>query len=45
MSLKPKGKTPQLSTLDSKDTILLLSTPSDTFHGFSYISPNIITFL
>ena len=32
----------RLSELDPKDKVLLLSIPSDTFRGFSYINPNAI---
>ncbi|UJR29412.1 hypothetical protein I4U23_010624 [Adineta vaga] len=40
LSLKATSKTPQLSELDPKDTILLLSTPANAFRKFSYVSPN-----
>ncbi|CAF4627685.1 unnamed protein product [Rotaria sp. Silwood1] len=45
LSFKPKTKVPQLSKLDQKDTLLLLSTPVDTFRNFSYISPSVANFL
>ncbi|CAF1070431.1 unnamed protein product [Adineta steineri] len=45
ISLKASMKVPQLSEIEQKDAVLLLSTPSDTFRDFSYISPNVITFL
>ncbi|CAF1385843.1 unnamed protein product [Rotaria sordida] len=43
-SFKPKSIGPQLSQVDKKDAILLLSTPIDTFNNFEYINPNIINF-
>ncbi|CAF2783218.1 unnamed protein product [Rotaria sp. Silwood2] len=45
ISFKTKTKIPQLSELDPKDALLLLSTPEDTFRNFSYISQDLITFL
>lgn len=42
-SFEPNGEEPRLSDLEQKDKVLLLSTPPDTFRGFSYISPNAVT--
>jgi hypothetical protein len=45
VQLRPSRNLPQLSQIDQKDAVLLLSTPKDTFKNFSYINPNVITFL
>lgn len=42
-SFEPVGEETRLSELEEKDKILLLSTPPETFRGFSYVSPNTIT--
>lgn len=42
-SFERNGEEPRLSDVEEKDRVLLLSTPPDTFRGFSYISPNAIT--
>ncbi|CAF3281535.1 unnamed protein product [Rotaria socialis] len=43
LSFKPKTKVPQLSELDQKDAVLLLSIPENTFRNFSFTSPNLVT--
>ena len=41
--MERNGPEPRLSELEQKDKVLLLSTPPDTFHGFSFISPDLKT--
>ncbi|CAF3695328.1 unnamed protein product [Rotaria socialis] len=43
ISLEPSGEQLRLSEIEQKDRVLLLSTPADTFRGFSYINPNMTT--
>ncbi|CAF4655382.1 unnamed protein product, partial [Rotaria sp. Silwood1] len=42
-SFEPNSEELRLSELEQKDKVLLLSTPPDTFRGFSYINPNVTT--
>ncbi|CAF1201950.1 unnamed protein product [Rotaria sordida] len=43
ISFESNDEQPRLSEFEQKDKVLLLSTPPDTFRGFSYINPNVIT--
>ncbi|CAF0939028.1 unnamed protein product [Adineta ricciae] len=40
-SLESSGPVPRLSDLEQKDRVLLLSTPPNTFRGFSFVNPNL----
>ncbi|CAF3275342.1 unnamed protein product, partial [Rotaria sp. Silwood2] len=43
ISFESNNEQPRLSELEQKDKVLLLSTPPDTFRGFSYVNPYVLT--